>query len=280
MIKDGGSNPVPCMPEAAEENKPMGGSATIEAFLGFCAQRNHRLIHPIPQHTPYELMLLDLARGDSAVQAALQWAKTAQQATDEEVLADWRRQAASERAGIRRVVPLQHRLAPAPDEAAWQSLQVDLEGVSDTLLELYRRHDGAELFVDTEDGGGLFCYPIAEMAAERDGVAERLDGPPMEIMEDGRLLLYGRPHWLDGAVVFAGFGFTPERLLLPTRGEHRGSVFLFSHDPPRLLRLEQSFDALLEQLLLQPAALLSRYGGPGYQGAERYETDPAPTPQT
>lgn len=246
----------------------------IEAFLKFCAQRNHRLIHPIPQHTPYELMLLDLARGDAAVQAAFRWAKTAQQASDEAVLADWKRQAASERAGIRRVVPLRHRLAAAPDEAALQSLSVDLDGASDTLLELYRRHDGAELFIDAEqNGAGLFCYAIAEMPAEREGVAERLDGPAMEILEDGSLLTYGRPDWLGSAVVFAGFGYTPERLLLPTRGEHRGSVFLFNHDPPQLLRLDRSIDGLLEQLMRNPAELLSRYGGLGYQGAERYETD-------
>lgn len=261
------------MPEAAEENKHMAGSAMIDRFLGFCAQPNHRLIHAVPQHTPYELMLLDLARGDAAVKAAFQWAKTAQQASDEAVLADWKRQAASERAGIRREVPLRHRLASAPGEAAWLSLSVDLEGACDTLLEFYRRHDGAELFIDAENPGcGLFCYPIAEMAAERDAVAERLDGPAMEIMEDGRLQVYGRPDWLTSAVVFAGFGYAPDRLLLPTRGEHRGSVFLFSQDPPQLLRLEHSFDGLLDQLLRQPAALLSQYGGPGYQGTERYET--------
>jgi hypothetical protein len=252
----------------------MGGSAMIDNFLGFCARPNHRLIHPVPRHTPYELMLQDLARGDAAVRAAFQWAKTTQQTSDEEVLADWRRQAASERASIRRVVPLRHRLAPAPDQAAWLSLSVDLDGACDTLLELYRRHDGAELFIDAESpGNGLFCYAIAEMAAERDAVAERLDGPAMEITEDGCLQAYGRPDWLDSAVVFAGFGYSPERLLLPTRGEHRGSVFLFSHDPPQLLRLEHSFDGLLDRLLRQPAALLGRYGGPGYQGAERYEAD-------
>ena len=258
----------------------MAGSAMIDTFLAFCARPRQRLIHPVPRHTPYELMLLDLARGDAAVKAAFEWAKTAQQAGDEAVLADWRRQAAAERASFRRVVPLRHRLAPAPGEAAWLSLQQELEGASGTLLEFYRRHDGAELFVDAEsNGGGLYWYAIAEMAAERESVAQRLEGPAMEIVEDGRMQVYGRPDWLDSAVVFAGFGYTPDRLLLPTRGEHRGSVFLFSHDPPQLLRLEHSFDGLLDQLLRQPASLLGEYGGPGFQGAERYESDPPHRPQ-
>jgi hypothetical protein len=266
-------NPAPCSPEAVEENKRMAGSAAIETFLGFCARRNPRLIHPVPQHTPYELMLLDLARGDRAVRAAFDWAKSAQQASDEAVLADWKRQAAGERAAIRRVVPLRHRLAPPPREAAWHGLEAQLDGASGALLELYRRHDGAELFVDAGDGGsGLFCYPIAEMAAEHEALAERLDGPTMEILEDGNLQVFGRPDWLDGALVFAGFGYAPERLLLPTRGEHRGSVFLFSHDPLRLLRLHHTFDGLLDELGRNPIALLGAYGGPAYQGAERYES--------
>ena len=272
MADVGGPIPASWLPEAAEESKRMAGSAMIDRFLGFCTRRNHRLIHPIPQHTPYELMLLDLARGDAAVQAAFQWAKTAQQASDEAVLADWRRQAANERASVRRVVPLRHRMAQPPGASSWMSLQASLDGASDSLLEFYRRHDGAELFADAESGGGgLYCHPIAEMAAERESLAQRVDGPAVELVEDGRVLVYGRPDWLDSAVVFAGFAYTPDRLLLPTRGEHRGSVFLFSHDPAQLLRLEHSFDGLLDQLLRQPAALLSQYGGPAYQGAERYE---------
>jgi hypothetical protein len=260
----------------SKENTRMAGPAIIDAFLGFCAQRNPRLVHPIPQHTPYEQMLLDLERGDKAVQAAFRWAKNAQKASDEAILAEWRRTAASERAAVRRFVPVRHHFAPPPSEAAWLGLQLDLNGASETLLELYRRHDGAELFVDTEDGGsGLFCYGIGEMAAEREALAERLEGPVMETLEDGCLRVYGKPDWLGGAIVFAGFGYSPERLLLPTRGEHRGRVFLFDHDPPQLLMLQPGFDGLLQQLQ-QPVALLSRYGGASYQGAERYESDSAP----
>ena len=45
--------------------------------------------------------------------------------------------------------------------------------------------------------------------SERAGVIERLDGPPMETVEDGRLQVFGRPPWLDSAVVFGGFGYVP-----------------------------------------------------------------------
>lgn len=251
----------------------MAGSAPIDAFVAFCTQRNPRFIHPIPQHTQYEQMLIDLARGDGAVRAAFEWAKKTQNASDEAILADWRRYAATERAGIRRAVRVQHRLAAAPAAAAWSELQAAVDGASPELLEFFRRHDGAELFIDTEDhGSGLFFFPIGEMPGERQATVERLEGPAMETLEDGRLQVFGRPDWLDSAVVFAGFGYSPERLLLPTQGEHRGSVFLFNHDPPQLLRLQLNFGGLLADLRQQPIQLLGGYGGASYQGALLYES--------
>jgi len=171
-------------------------------------------------------------------------------------------------------VGVSHTLLAAPSGAALDGLRAALDEACPTLLELYRLHDGANLFVDLDDAGsGLFFFPIAEMAAERDALAERLEPPALETVEDGRLQVYGRPAWLDSALVFGGFGYAPERLLLSTRGEHRGSVFLFSHDPLQLVQISFSFGELLQLLREQPMTLLGRYGGASYQGASAYAAD-------
>ncbi len=254
----------------------MAGLQSLSAFLAFCEERGPRFVHPIPRRTPYEQMLDDLADGDPAVRTAFNWARQAQNLAADEVLAEWRRYAETERAGIRRMVRVTHRLMPPPSPHALAQLRSVLGDVSPELLDLYQRHNGASLFVDTDDeGNGLFFYPLSEMPAERETVADRLDPPAMETIEDGRLQVYGRPTWLDSALVFGGFGYTPERLLLPTEGEHRGCVFLFSHDPLQMVRISLSFDGLLDQLRLQPLALLGAYGGASYQGAAAFETDSA-----
>jgi len=243
----------------------MAGLESIGAFLAFCSQRNPRFVHPIPQRTPYEQMLVDLEDGDPAVLTAFNWARQSQKASAAAVMAEWRRYAESERASIR------HRV---PSAAALDGFRARLGDASPELLEFYRLHDGANLFVDTDDGGnGLFFFPIAEMATERDAVAERLEQPALETVEDGRLQIYGRPPWLNSAVVFGGFGYAPERLLLPTEGEYRGNVFLFSHDPLQLARLSTSFGELLAQLRERPITLLGSYGGASYQGASAYQAD-------
>jgi len=254
----------------------MTGVEAIGAFLAFCKQRRPRFVRAIPQLTPYEQMLVDLADGDAAVQTAFNWARQAQHASAEAVLAEWRRYAESGRASLRSTVEVSHSLMAPPSGAALDELRSGLGNSCPALLELYRLHDGANLFVDVEDGGsGLYFFPIAEMAAERDALAERLEPPALETVEDGRLQIYGRPPWLDGAVVFGGFGYAPERLLLSTAGEHSGSVFLFSHDPLQLLRIGASFGELLEQLRQRPMALLGRYGGASFQGASGYQADDA-----
>ncbi len=252
----------------------MAAPATISAFLAFCAQRNPRFVHPTPQRTPYEQMLHDLDKADPAVLTAFNWARQTQNTDGATIRAEWLRYAEAERAGLRPHVAVSHTLGPPPAAAALERLQAALDSASDELLELYRHHDGAALFIDREnDGNGLFFYPIAELEAERGNLAERLDGPVLETVEDGRLQVYGRPGWIDGAVVFAGFGYAPERLLLPTRGEHRGSVFLFSHDPLALVQLAPGFGALLELLCREPLPLLGRHGGSSYHNACAYESD-------
>lgn len=249
----------------------MSGPEALTAFFSFCGQHNARFIRPIPQRTTYEQMLADLEDGDPAVQTAFNWARQVQKTSAEAILTEWRRYAESERASLRATVPVSHSLAAAAAAAALDEFSARLRGASPELLELYRRHDGASLFVDLEDAGsGLFFYPIAEMAAEREALAERLDQPPMETEEDGQLQIYGRPAWLDSAVVFGGFGYAPERLVLSTEGEYRGSVFLFRHDPQQLVRLASSFGELLEQLCRQAQVLLSAHGGAAYQGASAY----------
>jgi len=252
----------------------MAAPATISAFLAFCAQRNPRFVHPIPQRTPYEQMLHDLDNADPAVLTAFNWARQTQNADGETIRAEWRRYAETERASLRSHVGVSHTLAQPPPAAALERLRTTLGGASEELLELYRRHDGAALFIDRDnEGNGLFFYPVTELEAEREGLAERLEGPVMETVEDGHLQVYGRPDWIDDAMVFAGFGYAPERLLLPTRGEHRGSVFLFCHDPLQLVQLASSFGALLDLLCREPVSLLGRHGGSSYQHASAYETD-------
>jgi hypothetical protein len=252
----------------------MAAPATISAFLAFCAQRNPRFVGGVPQRTPYEQMLHDLDHADPAVLTAFNWARQTQNADGDTVRAEWRRYAEAERASLRPHVAVSHSLAPPPAPAGMEWLRLALGGASPELLELYRQHNGAALFIDRDnEGNGLFFYPIAELEAERESLAERLEGPLMETVEDGRLQVYGRPDWIDSAVVFAGFGYAPERLLLPTHGEYRGSVFLFCHDPLQLVQLAPGFGALLELLCREPVTLLGRYGGGSYQNASAYATD-------
>jgi hypothetical protein len=249
---------------------------TISAFLAFCARRNPRFVHPIPERTPYEQMLHDLDNGDPAVLTAFNWARQTQNAGAEAIRAEWRRYAETERASLRSRVPVSHALAPPPPPEALEDLRLALDGAGAELLELYRLHDGAGLFVDRDDqGSGLFFYPLAELEAEREALSDRLDGPAMETVEDGRLQIFGRPDWFGSAVVFGGFGYARERLLLATHGEYRGSVFLFCHDPEMLVQLAPGFSTLLERLAGEPIPLLGGYGGPSYQNASAYETDGA-----
>ncbi len=168
-----------------------------------------------------------------------------------------------------------------PDELT--RLTTELKGASDDLLALYQRANGALAFVITDDPDlYLFFLPINEMEIAKRELETWLfmlaDDPDYEYWEEtdaktGRLYLYGTTDWWPTAVVFAGFGCSPERFYVPTEGPHRGKVFMYEHDGDYSIHVSSSIGAMLEEITTSPAAFMRQWCDVGYYEVERYEAD-------
>ena len=172
------------------------------------------------------------------------------------------------------VVEVRNRLGTEPARSELESLERALNGASKSLLEFYRHHNGVDLLCDIEDeGSGLFFYPIDEMEDERSWMLDWFEGcgpATQKIQRGGRLEILGLPSWLDSSIVFGGFGFAPERFLIPTEGELTGRVFLFDHDPHGLFEVASSFEEFVADLAETPTRWGS-YLGSQYSVRQRYE---------
>ncbi len=168
---------------------------------------------------------------------------------------------------------------PPADPAALARLEAALAGSADSLLALYRHWDGLRLFADVRDVEQCFFFvPIAQMAAEKAGLEAWMrlgeEGAP-DYQEDGSLArgdlnFYGLPDWWPSAVVFAGFGYAPERFFLATQGPYRGVVFSHEHDGGYSRMVARDADALLAQIGQDPAGFMRSHYGVSYHDVAEY----------
>lgn len=246
----------------------------IDRFLAFTAQPNPRCIMTIPKETSYEEMVRKYLAGDAGIVQTMKYVLPKDgSSTAEEELARWKQYAKDERAALRDEVPMAFSLGPPPAEDDLAALTEVLDGASPALVEFYRRHEGGGFFMHGPDGDdGLFFLPIEAMPTEQEDLLvwyEGDDEPFEEDIDGDRLEILGLPDWYDDAIVFGMVGCAAERFLLPTTGAHRGSIFLFDHDPQGMLRLAKSFEDFLDWLIADPvrAAELT-----GLHGIKRYQT--------
>lgn len=174
-------------------------------------------------------------------------------------------------------VPVRHQLNPPPSNSDKKVLAEILKGTNQELLSFYCAHDGAALHCDENDeGSGLFFFPIEDMAEEKSDMLlwfDRDEEPEEDRDASGQLEIYGWPDWLDSSIVFAGFGFAPERFLTPADGPWAGKIFLFDHDPHGISEIAGSFKAFVEDLRYAPGRWNS-YLGQRYYGQRHYEPVP------
>ncbi|MDX2218104.1 MAG: SMI1/KNR4 family protein [Burkholderiales bacterium] len=177
-------------------------------------------------------------------------------------------------------LPLKHLPERPPTAAAQKKLEVLLDGASPELLELYRHFDGGRYFADAKDIEQSFYFiPIGEMKTAKRELEDWLfmhpeaaDEYSEEKDEEGRPCLLGPPPWWKSAVVFAGFGYAPERLYLTPEGKHAGKVFLYDHDSDSSICIAPSVNKLLFELCTNSAAFLQRYGT-GFFDLQEYRAD-------
>lgn len=164
-------------------------------------------------------------------------------------------------------------------DLAW--LAQALAGSADSLLALYRRWDGMRLFADQHDMDTCFYFlPISEMAEEKAQLEdwmqlglEQAHDYAEHLDESGRQAFYGIPEWWRSAVVFAGFGYAPERFFIATEGVHRGRIFTHEHDGGYSIKMAENSDELLRQLAEDPAGFMRRNYGVGYHDVMHYQPE-------
>lgn len=167
----------------------------------------------------------------------------------------------------------------AADDLAW--LESALAGSADSLLALYRRWDGMRLFADQHDMETCFYFlPISSMQAEKRQLeswmeigSEQAHDYIEALDESGKQAFYGIPEWWQSAVVFAGFGYAPERFFIATEGVHRGRIFTHEHDGGYSIKVAENSDALLRQLGEDPAGFMRNNYGVGYHDVARYQPE-------
>lgn len=178
------------------------------------------------------------------------------------------------------VTALVHEAAPPASASALQWLENALGGSADSLLALYRRWDGLRLFADAGDVENCFFFlPIAQMAAEKATLEDwirigEVVAPDYEedgSLERGNLSFYGLPGWWATAVVFAGFGYAPERFFIATEGPYRGVVFSHEHDDGNNRMVARDVDALLAQITGDPAGFMRENYGVHYHDVVSYQ---------
>lgn len=169
-------------------------------------------------------------------------------------------------------IPLLHQANAPATAAAIDALASRLNGCSDALLSLYRKHDGLRLYAKRNDQlSGLLLFPLEEMAAAKDRLSEWLEIDSLCMDEDedelgpyttdeGVLAYLGYPDWWEEALVFGILDCTPESLIMPTRGEHAGKIFIYEHDGGDYTSwVADSFEDLIHTLIRDPVQFMQRY---------------------
>jgi hypothetical protein len=181
------------------------------------------------------------------------------------------------------VTTLQHLPEPAADARAIAELTTLLAGHGATLIALYQTMNGARLFANTTDiEECIFFLPVEQMAAAKTELEEWIfmheGNPDLEVTyeeetdKQGGLTLYGAPPWWDSVVVFAGYGYAPERFFMGVEGPHAGKIFVYEHDGDNCMLFADSVDDLLVMIAEQPVGFLARHPV-AYYDVTQYITD-------
>ncbi len=168
------------------------------------------------------------------------------------------------------VTQLQHLPEPAANARAIADLTARLAGHGTTLISLYQTMNGARLFANAADTDEcIFFLPIEEMAAAKteleewvfmhEGNADLEVAYEEETDKQGGLTLYGAPPWWESVIVFAGYGYAPERFFMGTEGPHAGKIFVYDHDGDYCVLFAQSVDELLVMIADKPVEFLARH---------------------
>jgi hypothetical protein len=178
------------------------------------------------------------------------------------------------------IITLRHQKVDPASESSIDYLSGMLKGAGDELVELYRQTNGMLLFSNTEDPDESFYFiQIEDMEHHKIELTEWVsigaDDPDNEYGEDfegDELTLYGVPPWWSTVVVFAGWGYAPERLFIPTDGDHVGEVFQFEHDGGYIVRVAMNLKELFSDIATQPISFIKRYYGVAYYDIAEYTT--------
>jgi hypothetical protein len=181
------------------------------------------------------------------------------------------------------VTALQHLPEPAADAAAISDLTALLAGHGATLIPLYQHMNGARLFANAADiEECIFFLPIEEMVAAKTELEEWVfmheGNEDLEVAyeeetdKQGGLTLYGAPPWWKSVIVFAGFGYAPERFFMPTEGPHAGKIFVYDHDGDYCVLFADSVDDMLVLIAEKPVEFLARHPVAYYDVAQYITT--------
>lgn len=239
--------------------------SAIDTFLALVSQRNPRFEPDLSKLLRFEALIQKLDSGDQTALAIFNTEKQRCNQTDEGMKAYWLQLAADERRQQRRQIPLRHEFGSPPKPSFLDAFEFELQGASDSLYELYARHDGAQVFVDPDnsDSSGFMFISLSEMEKERTMIREWFesfddDDSEHEQDKNGMQTYYFLPDWFDSSICFGAFSNSADRCILAVEGPLRGSVFIFDH-PSTLSQRTKSFDEFLRLLVAEPASYAGSY---------------------
>lgn len=154
---------------------------------------------------------------------------------------------ATPKSPARKTIQIHHRLGPPLTAAALKQAARRVGRSSGSLLEFYRKHDGAELFLDpasTECGVRLFPASEWPAATERLRNTFPAQGP------------HPPPDILDRCVAIGESSGSLHILAVVTRGPEAGSIVMSDHERLVLDELADGFSDLLCLIVSDPETFL------------------------
>ncbi len=178
-------------------------------------------------------------------------------------------------------IELKHSLFQAAPFSDIHALSLALGALAPELVELYSVSNGMLLFSNIKDSGEAFYFlPTNEQETEKNGLYDWLsigcDDPDYEYGESeegGELELFGIPPWWESCIVFAGWGYAPERLFVPTEGKYAGEIFQFEHDGGYSVRIAKNMEELFLKIANDPVKFIRRYYSVAYYDISAYKAD-------
>jgi hypothetical protein len=139
-------------------------------------------------------------------------------------------------------VPVVHRPNAPADATRIARLATEYGPAAESLLELYAKHNGAELFVAKGEPG----FVLLPIEAWPEHIADVMDWARQVTWQDEPEEI---PGYLESSIPFGHIPGDSERWLLITQGEHAGKVMLSDSDvsveEPRFASLAEVFAAMI-----------------------------------